>query len=324
MTAMPRCARAVLACAALVLAGASFAQGFPSKSIRLVVPYTTVGLPDVLARPVAAKMSESMGQQVLVENIPGAGGVIAAQMVARAQPDGYTVMLTTEAIYAITPALYSKLSYDPLRDFTPVTQALRGTLFLVANSSLGVDSVQQLIALAKTRPGINYGSPGNGLVHHLAMAQFALMAGVNLTHVPYKGVAFATPALLSGEVSLMFITLPSVLQHVKAGRLRILAAGSAQRSTFMPDLPTVAESGFPGFDVGFNMGFVVPAATPRALVERLHNEFVKALKSPDTESRLVRFGVEVVAGTPEQFGEQIRKDHEYYSRLVPQIGLKVD
>ncbi|MSQ73120.1 MAG: tripartite tricarboxylate transporter substrate binding protein [Betaproteobacteria bacterium] len=321
---MSRCITGLFVLAALMLAGASFGQGFPAKPIRLVVPFTTVGLPDVLARPVAAKISESIGQPVIVENIAGAGGVIAAQMVAKAPPDGYTVMLTTEAIYAITPALYSKITYDPLRDFTPVIQALRGTLFLVANSSLGVDSVQQLIALAKARPGINYGSPGNGLVHHLAMAQFALMAGVKLTHVPYKGIAQATPALLSGEVSVMFVTLPSVLQHAKSGRLRILAAGSAQRSTFMPDLATVAASGFPGFDIGFNMGFVVPAATPRAITERLNVEFVKALKLPDIQSGLAAFGVEVVAGTPEQFGEQIRKDHDYYTRLVPQIGLKVD
>lgn len=324
MKAVPLWVRGVLVLATLMLAGAAFAQSFPSKPIRLVLPYGTIGLPDILARLVAAKMSESMGQPVIVDNKPGAGGSIAYQFAAKAAPDGHTVLLASDADYAITPALNPKLPYDPGRDFTTVTQAIRGTFFLVANSSLGVNSVQELIALAKTRPGINYGSPGSGQTHHLAMAQFALIAGVNLTHVPYKGVAQATPALLSGDVSIMFVTLPSVLSHVKAGKLRILAAGSSQRSPLMPDVPTVAESGLPGFEIGLSMGFVVPAATPRAVIERLNAEFVKALKSPDTESRLVGLGMEVVAGTPEQFAEQLRKDQEHYPRLVRQIGLKID
>ncbi len=310
--------------AMLMLTGVSFAQGFPSKPIRLVSPYGTIGLPDVLARLVAAKMSESMGQPVIVDNKPGAGGIIAYQIVAKAAPDGYMVLLVADSDYAVTPALHATLPYDPGRDFTPVTQALRGTFFLAANSSLGVNSVQELIALAKARPGLNYGSPGSGQTHHLAMAQFAIMAGVNLTHIPYKGVAQATPALLSGDVSVMFVTLPSVLPHVKAGKLRLLAAGSAQRSPLMPDLPTVAESGLPGFEARISMGFVVPAATPRAIIDQLNAQFVKALKSPDTETRLVSFGMEVVAGTPEQFAAQLSRDQEHYPRLVRQIGLKID
>lgn len=324
MTTAKCCARGLLGLALLMLAGPATSQGFPSKPVRVVLPYGTIGLPDILSRLVALKISDSSGQPVIVDNKPGAGGIIAYQFVAKAPPDGHTILLAADADYAITPALHAKLPYDPARDFTPVTQAIRGTYFLVANSALGVNSVQELIALAKARPGINYGSPGSGQTHHLAMAQLAIMAGVELTHVPYKGVAQATPALLSGDVSVMFVTLPSVVSHVKAGKLRILAAGSSQRSPLMPDVPTVAESGLAEFEVGISMGFVVHAATPRALVEQLNAEIVKALKSSDTESRLVGLGMEMVAGTPEQFADKIRRDQAHYGKLVRQIGLKID
>ena len=288
------------------------------------MPYGTTGLPDILCRIVGAKLSEALGQPVVVDNKPGAGGIIAYQFVAKSAPDGHVILLSSDADYAITPALHAKLPYDPKRDFTPVTQAIRGAYFLVANSALGVNSVKELIALAKARPGINYGSPGSGQTHHLAMVQFAGMAGVELTHIPYKGVAQATPALLAGDVSVMFVTLPSVASHVKTGQLRILATGTPLRSPLLPEVPTVAESGLPGFEVAVSMGFVVPAGTPRAVVGQLHTEFVKALRLPDIEARLVGLGMEVVAGTPEQFAEQIRKDQERYPRLVRQIGLKID
>jgi tripartite-type tricarboxylate transporter receptor subunit TctC len=318
-------ALAALIAAALLVPGTSFAQNFPSKPIRLVLPYAAVGLPDVLARLVATRMSKSIGQQVIVDNKPGAGGILASELVAKAAPDGYTLMLLGNSEYAITPVLHARLPYDPERDFAPVTDALRGTFFLVANSSLGVNTVRELVALAKARPGvINFGSPGIGSTHHLAMAQLAVMSGMELTHVPYVGIAQATPALLSGDVSLMIVTLPSVLTSAKAGKLRLLAAASAQRSSLMPDLPTVTESGYPGLDVQVGLGFVVPAATPQAVVERLNAELVSALRSPEVETRMVGFGVEVVASTPARFGERIRKDQEYYRRLVREIRLKID
>ena len=319
-----RWGRRILVLATLMFSAAAFAQSYPSRPIRLVVPYGPVGLPDALARVVGQKVSETLGEQVVIDNKPGASGIIGAQVAAKAAPDGYTLFQTDNNLYAINPAVYPKLPYNPSRDFTPVTQAVRGHMFLVANPALGVNSVQELIALANARPGIMYGSFGNATLHHLGMEQLKLMAKVDLTHVPYKGAAQATPALLSGDVSVMFASLTSVAPLAKAGKLRILAVGSGQRSSIMPEVPTVAEAGFPGFEVGTSMGFAAPAGTPRPIIERLNAEFVKALKSPEVQAKMPALGVEVVANSPEQFAEQIRKDQEHYSRLVRQIGLKVD
>jgi len=321
---MRRSGRRILVLATLMFCAAVFAQSYPSRPIRLVVPYGPSGLPDVLARVVGQKVSETLGEQVVIDNKPGASGIIGAQVAAKAAPDGYTLFQTDNNLYAINPAVYPKLPYNPSRDFTPVTQAVRGYMFLVANPALGANSVQELIALANARPGIMYGSFGNATLHHLGMEQLKLMAKVDLTHVPYKGAAQATPALLSGDVSVMFASLTSVAPLAKAGKLRILAVGSGQRSSIMPEVPTVAEAGFPGFEVGTSMGFAAPAGTPRPIIERLNAEFVKALKSPEVQAKMPALGVEVVANSPEQFAEQIRKDQEHYSRLVRQIGLKVD
>ena len=323
MKAVPLWVRGVLVLATLMLAGAAFAQDFPSKPIRLVLPYGTIGLPDILARLVAAKMSESMGQPVIVDNKPGAGGSIAYQFAAKAAPHGHTVLLASDADYAITPALNPKLPYDPGRDFTTVTQAIRGTFFLVANSSLGVNSVRELIALAKTRPGINYGSPGSGQTHHLAMAQFALMAGVNLTHVPYKGVAQATPALLSGDVSIMFVTLPSVLSHVKAGKLRILAAGSSQRSPLMPDVPTVAESGYPGYNVTIWWGIAAPQGMPKARMARLLQEINAVLDEPATKKWLLSYAASPINITQVAFRKQIHDEIIQWKKVARQANILI-
>jgi tripartite-type tricarboxylate transporter receptor subunit TctC len=310
--------------AMLLYSALAFGQNFPARPIRVIVPFGPTGLPDVLTRVVAAKMSESIGQQVIVENKPGAGGIIAAQYTAQAPADGYTIMLAGTD-YAITPALHSKLPYDPLRDFAPLTQAIRGYLFLVVNTSLGVKSVPELVALARSRPGeIYYGSVGNGSLHHLGMEQFKLSAKIDLKHVPYKGVTQATPALISGEIPVMFTTLPSVLPAIKSGRLAVLAVLSPQRSAAMPDLPTISELGYPDVRVESTMGFVAPAATPPAIVERLNAELIKALNAPETKARLKTLDVEVVTGTPEQFRDRIRKDQETFARLVREIDLKMD
>jgi tripartite-type tricarboxylate transporter receptor subunit TctC len=318
-----RWGRRAAAAAFALLPAAAFAQAFPAKPIRIVVPYAPTGILDILARYVGSNMADSMGQQVIVENKPGAGGIIAAQYVAKAPADGYTIFFVANSDYAITPALHAKLPYDPARDFAPVTQALRGYMSLIANAGF-TGSVKDLIAQARTRPGgINYGSPGNGTMHHLGMEQFKRSAKVELVHVPYKGVAQATPALVTGDISVMFATMASVVSYTRTGQLKVLAVASPQRSATRPDLPTVAES-LPGFVMESNMGFVVPAATPRPIVDRLNAEIVKALKMPNMKAKLQELDVELVAGTPEQFGEQIRKDQEYYSRLVRDIGLNID
>jgi tripartite-type tricarboxylate transporter receptor subunit TctC len=310
--------------AALSLPGAAFAQGFPSRPIRIVLPYGPTGLPDALARTIADGVSGRIGQSVIVENKPGASGIIAAQIAAKADADGHTLLLIDNNIYGINPAVFAQLPYDPLRDFAPITQAISGPMFLVANAALGVKSVQDLVAFAKAHPGMNYGSPGNATLHHLGMEQLALNAHIRLTHIPYKGVVQAVPALLTGDISSMFTAIVSVMPHVKAGKLVVLAVGGAERSKLMPEIPTVAEAGYPGFEVSTTMGFAAPAATPRPVIERLNKEFVAALKSESVAAKISQLGMEIVANTPEQFDAQIRKDQAHYLRIVRATNLKVE
>jgi tripartite-type tricarboxylate transporter receptor subunit TctC len=311
--------------AALALCATAFAQEFPSRPIRIIVPYAPSGLPDVLARLVAGTMSADVGQQVLIDNRAGGSTVIGTALAAKAPPDGYTLFLADVNSYAITPLLMTHLPYDVTRDFAPVTEASRGQYFLIASPASGVSSVQELVALARARPGtINYASPGNATVHHLVMEQFKLLAKIDMTHVPYKGVIQATPALLANEASVMFNTLPSIISHVKAGKLRILAAGSLQRSPAMPEVPTVAEAGYPGFEVSSGTGFVAPAGTPRPVIERLSAAFVHALKSQALQEKMTAFGQRIIAGTPEQFAEQIRRDRELYSKLLREVSVRLD
>jgi tripartite-type tricarboxylate transporter receptor subunit TctC len=301
------------------------AQAFPSRPIRIIVPYAPSGLPDVVARVVAQAMSPEIGQPVVIDNKAGGSTIIGAEAAARSAPDGYTLFLMDNNSSSITPAVIAKLPYDPVKDFAPITQAVRGPFFLIANASLGAGSVQDLVALARKRPGaINYASPGNATVHHITMEQLKLMAKIDLTHVPYKGVIQVTPAILSNEVSVMFNTLPSAIEHVKSGKLRILATASAQRTALMPDVPTVAEAGFAEFDVDTTIGFAAPAGTPRPVIDRLHGALAKGLKTQEVQGKMRAFGMEVVATSPEEFGEQIRKKRAYYAKLVRDINLKID
>jgi tripartite-type tricarboxylate transporter receptor subunit TctC len=317
--------RQLLAIIALAAASAACAQDYPSKSIRIIVPYAPSGLPDVLARLVAAGMSSDMGQQVVIDNRPGGSTVIGAAIAAKAPPDGYTLFFFDVNSYAITPMVIAKLPYDISRDFTPVCEASRGQYFLVASPALGVNSVQELVALARSQPGrINYASPGNATVHHLVMEHFKLLAGIDMTHVPYKGVIQATPALLTNEASVMFNTLPSIMTHVKAGKLKLLAAGSLQRSAVMPDVPTVAEAGYPGFEVSSGTGFAAPAGTPRPVIDRLNAAIVKALRAPQLQDKMLSFGQRIIGGTPEQFADQIRRDQELYSKLLRVLQVRFD
>ena len=317
-------AATLLLASPLVVPSNASAQSYPARSVRLVIPYGPTGLPDALARLLAQRLSDALGQQVVVDNKPGASGIIAAEIAAKSAPDGYTLFLTDNNLYGINPAIFPKLPYKPERDFAPVTQAIRGAMFLVVNASLGVNTVQEFVALAKKRGDINYGSPGNATLHHLGMAQLELLAGLKMTHIPYKGVAQATPALITGDVAVMFASLTSVAPHAKAGKLKILAVGAAQRSPLAPDIPSMAEGGFPAVEAGTSMGIAAPAGTPRPIIDRLNAELVKAIRAPETEARFTAMGVEPVGNTPEQFAEQIRRDQEHYLRLVRDTGLKVE
>ncbi|MES2188774.1 MAG: tripartite tricarboxylate transporter substrate binding protein [Pseudomonadota bacterium] len=300
------------------------AQSYPSKPIRFIVPYPAGGGTDIVARLVAAKMTVSMGQPVVVDNKPGASTVIGTDMVAKAQPDGYTFGLVTDS-HAINPTFFPKLPYDSFKDFEPLTQLVFVPLVLVANPSLNVKTVSELIAAAKARPGkINYASIGNGTPHHLSMEWFKSMAGISMTHIPYKGVAPALTDLVAGQVDVMFTGTSSASPYVKAGRLHALAVSSAKRQPAFPDTPSVAEAGLPDFDFMTWYGTVLPAGTPRNIVIRLNQEIAAALNQPDVKEKLSGLGVVGAPSTPEAFGAFIRTEAQKLDRIVKVTGVKAE
>lgn len=300
------------------------AQGFPSKSIRLVVPYGAGGGPDVLARVIGQKLSENVGQPVVVDNRPGAGGILAAQAVMNAPADGYTLFVADTGHVAINPGVYPKLPYDPIRDFTPVCLVVSTPFFLAVNASLPIHSVKELVDYAKANPGLPYGSSGNGSLHHLGMELLKSMAGIGLNHVPYKGVAQSVPALITGEVAVIMAALPSLAPHVKSGKIRLIGVGTPQRANIMPEVPTIAESGVAGYELQAEAGFLAPAGTPREVVVKLNAEVIKALRQPDVVARLASQGVEVIGTTSEQYGESIRARMQKFGKLVKEVGVHVD
>ena len=301
------------------------AEAYPSKPIRFVVPYPPGGPLDTVARLVGQRVSESVKQPVLVENKPGAGGNIGADQVAKAAPDGYTLLMGAVATHAINPALYSGIPYDAQKDFIPVTQIASTPNVLVVNPSLPVHTVQEFIAYAKAHPGeLNFGSGSTGSAGHLAGELFKSMAGVQMTHVPYKGAAPAMTDLIGGRLQLMFDNLASSLVQIKAGKVRALAVTTAKRTELAPELPTIAESGLSGFDINTWFGLFVPAGTPPAIVERLHGEFVKALEAPEVRSKMLALGAEPVGSTPGEFAQYIRSEAVKYAKLVKASGAKVD
>lgn len=304
---------------------AASAQSWPTKPVRFVVPYGAGGAPDVLSRTLAQKLSERLGQQVIVDNRPGAGGIIAAENVAKSPPDGYSLFIADTGHFAINVSLYKKLPYDPVRDFVPVIHAVSTPLFMAVGAAQPVRNLQELLALAKSRPeGVLFGSSGNGSVHHLAMAQIKALSGANLVHVPYKGVAQSVPAVLAGDVVTIFVGLPSILPHVKSGKARIIAVNTPRRTPLMPEVPTVAESGVPGFDVEVTIGFLAPAGTPADIVRKINTEIAAVLNMPDVEERLQGLGIDKIVSTPEQFGAVIRADIQRYAKLVREAGAQVD
>jgi tripartite-type tricarboxylate transporter receptor subunit TctC len=301
------------------------ADDYPTRPITLIVPFPPGGSTTVMARNVADKLSVSLGQQIVVENRGGAGGVIGTRSVARATPDGYTILLSYTATMAIAPAMNVNAGYDPRKDFVPIGMIGAAPSVLVVNPSMPVHSVAELIAFAKAAPApLQYGSPGVGTVNHLAGEYLAAETGMKLQHVPYKGNGPALGDLLGGHILMMFVPIPVALGNIKAGTLRGLAIGSTNRTNLLPDLPTLAESGVPGFEVGLRYGLVAPAGTPPAVVARLNKELNAALAMEDVKNRLATEGAESLPGTPEAYAADIDKEEKKWGGLVKKLGLKVE
>jgi tripartite-type tricarboxylate transporter receptor subunit TctC len=300
-------------------------QGYPNKPIRFVVPYPAGGPLDTVARLIGQKITEGTKQPVIVDNKPGAGGNIGADIVAKAAPDGYTILMGAVATHAINPTLYASIPYDPVKDFIPVTQVAATPNVLVVDPALPVDSVRGLIAYARANPGkLNFGSGSTGSAGHLAGELFKSMAAVEMVHVPYKGAAPAMQDLVAGRIQLMFDNLASSLGQIRAGKVKALAVTTARRTALAPELPTISESGLPGFDISTWFGVFVPAGTPREVVERLHDEVARALAAADVREKMVNLGAEPAASKPDEFAAYIRTEADKYARIIRASGAKAD
>jgi tripartite-type tricarboxylate transporter receptor subunit TctC len=308
-----------------LVAVAAQAQDFPGKPIKMIVPYAPGGLPDTMTRIIGPKMSESLGQQIIVENRPGAGGISGTEMVAKSSADGYTLLIADVSQLAINPHLFKQLPYDPLKDLAPVSLIGTTALFLTLHTSVPANNFKELVALAKSKPGsLNYGSSGLGSIHHVTTEAFKAAYGVDIVHVPFKGMGQAVPALLGGQVAMLFSALPAIEAHVKAGTVKLLAISVLQRSPQAPEVPTIAELGVPGFNFAPEIGLLAPAGTPRAIVSRLSAEVAKAVKTPDVAQRFQKLGIDPVGNTPEAYSAQIRIDYERYGNVVKVSGAKID
>jgi len=309
----------------LALAGPAFSQPFPTKPARLVVPFPPGGPLDAVGRSIAQKLSETWGQGVVVENKPGAGGNIGADLVAKSPPDGYTVVMGALSTHAVNPSLYASMPYDAQKDFAPITRVAITPNVLVVNPALPVHSVKELIAYAKANPGkLSFGSGSTGSAGHLAGELFKVDAGIDMVHVPYKGAAPATQALLAGDTQLMFDNLANAMAQVKAGKLRALAVTTAQRSRLAPELPTMAEAGVPGFDISTWFGLLAPAGTPPDVIARWNADVTRILNSPDMRERLLAQGAEAAPDSPAEFRQFIAGELVKYARIVKASGAKVD
>jgi tripartite-type tricarboxylate transporter receptor subunit TctC len=316
--------RATVGAFCAALAAGALAQGYPAKPVKVVVPYPPGGPTDIVARVVSQKLAEQTGQQFVVENRAGAGGNIGAEAVARASADGYTVLVATTA-HAINPSLFKQLGYDLQKDFAPVSQLTGGPLVIVANPALPAKDVQQLIALAKSRPGrLNFASSGNGQSTHLSAELFSSMAGIKMNHVPYKGSAPALTDVIAGQADLMFDTMLSAMPQVKSGKLKALAVTSGVRSPAAPDLPTVAESGLPGYEAIAWNGLLVPAGTPRDVVARLNAEVKRTLELPEVKERFAAQGFSAAWSPPEQYAAFIQSELAKWAKVVKASGATLD
>jgi tripartite-type tricarboxylate transporter receptor subunit TctC len=306
------------------ISAAAIAQTYPGKLVRFIVPFAPGGGNDIIARIISAKLTASWGQQVIVDNRPGAGGNIAGEITAKAAPDGYTVFQFNVA-NTIAVSLYPRLNYDPIRDFAAVTQLASTPFMLVVNPTVKAKTVQELVALAKAQPGkLNYASSGNGGSTHLVTELFKAMSGTNIVHVPYSGAGPALNDLLAGQVQIMFMVPATAMAHLQAGRLRALGVSSLKRSALAPEVPTVAESGVNGFEGGAWYGVVVPAHTPRDLVLKLNTDIRRVLQQPEFRERMSSQGVELVGSSPEEFAQFIKSEVAKWRRVVKASGAKVE
>ena len=301
------------------------AQNYPEKPIRMITPYAPGGGSDTLARVLGQKLYEAWGQPVVVDNRPGGGGIIGAETVARGIADGYTLLVTPSAVLTINPHLYSKLRYDTFRDFAPITMATNSPYFLVVHPKIPAANVKELIAYAKANPGkMNYSSSGSGSSTHLAGVLFSNMAGVEIVHIPYKGAAPATVDLLAGSIQMRFASVVPILPHVKSGRVRGIAISSPRRYGPLPDVPTIAESGLPGYSVESFYAVVAPAGTSRAIIAKLNAELVRNLKTPEVTAHMAADGAEVIASTPDALATALREDYARWAKPVKDSGARVD
>ncbi len=315
----------MIAIGCVAAAGPASGQGYPNKSIRIVVPQAPGGGNDTMARMIGQKLTLALKQQVIADNRPGAGGMIAAELVAKAAPDGYTLLLGNMATLTIIPNIQKKVPYDPFKDFDPVSLIASAPHLLVVHPSVPVNSVKQLIALARAKPDqLNYASNGIGSTTHLATELFKLMTGTRIVHVPYKGLSQALPDLLSGQMQLMFSSAVAMLPHVKSGRLRAIAMTGAKRLPSIPDIPTVAEAGVRDYEAGSWYGIVAPAGTARPIIDLLNREIVAAIKSPDIFDRLTLEAVTPVGNTPEEFAAYIKVEHARVARVVKASDAKFE
>ena len=315
-----------LACLMASVAGAHAQAAWPDRPVRVIVPFPASGATDLVARVVTQRVAQDLGQQMVVDNRPGAGGTIGTTEAAKASADGYTLLLTTSSTHAISPHLMPRLAYDPRKDFTPVAHLADAPSVLLVTNSLPVKSVAELVAYGKANPGkLNYATSGNGTIVHLNTAAFSAQAGIEMMHVPYKGTALAIPDLVAGQTHVLFDSLPTGMPHAKNGRLRALAVTSPKRSSLAPELPTMAESGLPGYSSVTWFGVYLPAGAPPALVDRIHKAFAKAIQSPEVAEGLAKLGVEPAApSTPAKFAAMVQADSARWAAVIRQHKITVE
>ena len=314
-----------LALATLLLPSTPFAQAYPSRPVRWIVPYAAGGSADTRARQIAHELTKLWGQPFVIENKPGAGAVPGTDLIAKAAPDGYTIGMGNLAPLAVNPTLFRSLPYDPIKDVAPIVLLERGPLVLMVHLSLPVKSVAELTALAKAKPGtLSFASSGNGGSHHLSGEMYKAMAGIDMVHIPYKGGAPAASDLMGGHVSMMFELMYSAMPALKSGKVRPLAVTSAQRLSVLPDVPTMAEAGLPGFESSNWQGIIAPAATPRAIVARINADTLAVLNMPEVRDKIIAQGNQVGGGTPEEFGALIRSETTKWGKVVREAGVRAD